>query len=88
VLLLLLPLEHLLSIHCWSHLLPDLLSPSSLLLSPPSRSPLPFLSAAAALLLDPCARSPAVALQEPLPDLLGSRAGGDGSRADGDGSRD
>ena len=45
-------------------------------------------TAAAALLLDPCARSPAVALQEPLPDLLGSRAGGDGSRADGDGSRD
>jgi hypothetical protein len=71
---LILPLEHHLRIHCWSRLLLDLLSPSSLLLLPPSRSPLPFLIATVALLLDPYVRSPIVALQEPLLDLTGMGA--------------
>ena len=64
----LLPPDPVLHVHCWSRLLLDLPSVSSLLLLPlHSRSPLPFLTTAAAPLLDPYARSPAAALQEPEP---------------------
>ena len=64
----LLPPDPVLHVHCWSRLLPDFPSVSSLLLPPPSRSPLPFpLTAAIAPLLDPYARSPASALREPEP---------------------
>ena len=62
-----------LHVHSWTRLLPDLPFVSSLLLPPPSRSPLSFLTAAAAPLLDPHARFPCCCTSR-------ARTEGDGSR--------